>query len=125
MRGRRPWRGVWARALRDREARDKLTGRGPRRQEIEVGPMGRPSGLDCAIELDLHQMSLEPFDPLNNQPFTLPGLSHKTMGARSVFRNAISSSCCTSERPVKRFADGAAWPACCLMASARVAARPS
>jgi hypothetical protein len=27
---------------------------------------------------------------------------------RSVFRNAISSSCCTSERPVKRFADGAA-----------------
>ena len=27
---------------------------------------------------------------------------------RSVFRNAISSSCWTSERPVKRFADGAA-----------------
>ena len=38
-------------------------------------------------------------------PFTISGLSNKTLGARSVFRNAISSSCWTSERPVKRFAD--------------------
>ena len=45
---------------------------------------------------------------LDIQPFTLPGVARKTIGARSVFRNAISSSCWTLERPAKRFADEAA-----------------
>ena len=71
---------------------------------------GEKRTLAHACDIELEQVpegkaSAELFDIW---AFTISGLSNKTLGARNVFKNAISSSCWTSERPAKRFTDDAA-----------------